>query len=363
MRREVVRDILVKTGNVVIAMTVGLIIGGLIMQAYGYNALHAYHSLLRHALGNPLTDAYPLTSTLSLATPLIFTGLAFAVSVRSGLFNIGVENAVYLGALGMVLASGLLRADTPLVLVIGSLMGLGLSVLFSLIAASLKVLRGVHEVITTIMLNWIAYWLVDYVRVNVFPDPRDPSKTIAVPSSAHIPLLIVGTELSASFIIAILASLTTYFILWYTVFGYELRATGINLMAARYAGMKTSRLIILSFLFSAVLGGLAGVCEITGRPPHYSITTGISNLMGLGFDGIAVSLIGLNHPIAVIPASILIGALNTGVRGMQIEARVPFELVRLVQGVIVVSLAMPGVLSTLQKYLGIRRGRREVVVS
>lgn len=361
MRRKVLIEVLIKTGNVVAAMTVGLIIGGLIMQAYGYDALHAYYSLLRHALGNPLTDAYPLTSTLSLATPLIFTGLAFAVSVRSGLFNIGVENAVYLGALGVVLASGFLKADTPLVLVIGSLMGLSLSVLFALVAASLKVFRGVHEVITTIMLNWVAYWLVDYVRVNVFPDPRDPSKTIAVPPSARIPLLVAGTELSVSFIIAIIASLTTYFVLWYTVFGYELRATGINLIAAKYAGIKTSRFMIYSFILSAVLGGLAGVCEVAGRPPHYSITTGISNLMGLGFDGIAVSLIGLNHPIAVIFASILIGALNSGVRGMQIEARVPFELVRLIQGVIVVSLAMPGVLSTFQKYLSIRRGKMEVV--
>ncbi|MEO3992869.1 MAG: ABC transporter permease [Desulfurococcaceae archaeon TW002] len=361
MREEVVRDILVKTGNVVVVMAVGLLIGGLIMNAYGYNALHAYYSLLKHSIGNPFVDVYPLTSTLSFATPLIFTGLAFAVSVRSGLFNIGVENAVYLGALGMILASGVIRDDTFLVLVVGCLLGLGLSISFSLVAASLKVFRGVHEVITTIMLNWVAFWFVEYVRVNVFPDPIDPSKTVVVPPSARIPILIKYTELSTAFIIALLASFVTYFVLWRTVIGYELRAVGISLVAARYAGMKTSHLMIFSFLFSAVLGGLAGVCEITGRPPHYAITTAASNLVGLGFDGIAVSLIGLNHPIAVVPAAILVGALNAGVRGMQIEAGVPFELVRLVQGVIVVSLAVPGALSTIQKYLSIMRGRKEVV--
>lgn len=361
MRKEAIRDILVKAGNVVVALLIGLFIGGVIMQAYGYDALHAYYSLFRHAFGNPFVDPYPLTSTLSLATPLILTGLAFAVSVRAGLFNIGIENAVYLGAMGLVLASGLLGADTPLALFIGALIGLGLSAFFSIIAASLKALRGVHEVITTIMLNWIAFWLVEYVRVNVFPDPRDPSKTIAVPPSARIPLLVRGTELSASFIVALLASLATYFILWYTVLGYELRAVGSNLTAAKYAGIKASRTMFLAFLLSAILGGLAGICEVAGRPPHYSITTGVSNLMGLGFDGIAVSLIGLNHPIAVVLASILVGALNTGVRGMQIEARVPFELVRLVQGIIVISLALPGALSTLQKYFSIKKSREEVV--
>ncbi|MEM0015312.1 MAG: ABC transporter permease [Zestosphaera sp.] len=361
MRREFIKEVCVKAGNVFVAMVVGLTIGGLIMQAYGYDALHAYYSLFTHAFGNPLVDAYPLSTTLSYATPLIFTGLAFAVSVRSGLFNIGVESSVYLGALGLVMTSGMLKVDSPLVLIVGVLTSLGLSVSFSLIAAFLKVYRGVHEVITTIMINWIAFWLVEYVRVNVFPDPKDASKTVAVPVSARIPLLFTGTELSASLIIAITAALITYFILWYTVLGYELRAVGTSLAAAKYAGMKTSQLMIISFVFSAVLGSLAGIGEVAGRPPHYSITTGLSNIAGLGFDGIAVSLIGLNHPVAIILASMLVGALNAGVRGMQIEARVPFELVRLVQGVIVISLAMPGVINIIRKYVGIRRRGKEVL--
>ncbi|ALL00931.1 nucleoside ABC transporter membrane protein [Pyrodictium delaneyi] len=353
-----VRDALLKLGETAIALAAGILVGAAIMWLSGYNPWEAY----RYLLESSILDTYSLTMTLSFAAPVMLTGITFAVGVRAGLFNIGAEGQLYMGALGAVLVayaarSGLGFLDSPLGTVAALLAGVALASLWGLAAALLKVRRGVHEVVSTIMLNWIAFWLTEYMRVYVVYDPHDPSKTVSVPPGARLPLLARGTELSASLLISLGFTLFTYVLLWHMVHGYELRAAGLNPRAARYGGISVERMMVLAFLVGAVAAGLAGAGEVLGRPPHYAITTGLSNLAGLGFDGITVALIGANHPLGIIGASVLVGALKAGAKGMQIYAHVPLEMVRIVEGVIIIALAVPGTLRLILEY---RRRRLEL---
>ncbi len=334
---------IIPLADVLVAIAVGFIASGALMEVGGYNALEAFRSLFEYSF----LDTYYLSSTLSFAAPIMLTALTFAIGVRAGVFNIGAEGQLYLGALGAVLVAAF-HLPGFLYFPLGLALGVGFAVASAAVAGILKAKRGVNEVVSTIMLNWIAFWIVEYMRTYQIADPHDPSKTIPVPPQARLPLLISGTELSAAIIIAVAFVAATYYILWHTVIGYEIRATGLNPDAARYAGIRVDRSILASFIVGGVAAGLAGFLEVTGRPPHYAITTGLSNLLGLGFDGITVSLMGLNHPLAIIPASIFVAALKVGARGMQIEAGVPLEMVKAVQGIIIISLAAPGLIRTIQ---------------
>jgi len=341
-------DLLRYIAEIVLAVAIGFFIAGVLMYLGGFDPIKAYVALFTSAFS--LTDPYYIAMTLSFATPVMLTGLTFAVGVRAGLFNIGAEGQVYMGALGAIIVASLSLPDQlylPLIL----LVGIGLAVLWSLIAGVLKVWRGVNEVVTTIMLNWTAFWIVEYCRIYVYPDPLDASKTIKIPKPGRLPLLVPGTELSVALLVALVVVFAVYYLMWYTVLGYEIRATGLNPTAARYGGVNVKKSMLYAFLIGGVSAGLAGVTEVAGRPPSYAITTGLSNLIGLGFDGIAVSLIGANHPIGIIPASIFIGMLTAGSRGMQIAANVPLEMVKAVQGIIIVALAMPGLIRLVRRYL------------
>lgn len=335
--------------EIIAAIAVGFTVAGIIMYLGGYDPVKAYSAMFETSLS--LADPYYLAMTLSFATPLMLTAITFAVGVRAGLFNIGAEGQVYMGALGGVIVASLVLPG-PLYFPLAVLMGVILGSLWGFIAGVLKSLKGVNEVVTTIMLNWIAFWVVEYARVYVYGDPERPEKTISVPESARLPILVPGSELSVAFIIALITVIAVYYLLWHTVLGYEIRATGLNPTAARYGGIDPRITMLTAFMIGGVTAGLAGVLEIYGRPPTYAITTGLSNLFGLGFDGIAVSLIGANHPLAIIPASIFIGALVSGSRGMQIAAGVPLEMVKAVQGIIIIALAVPGLIRLLRTKLG-----------
>ncbi len=352
-RLALLKEPLEKVVEILFAIIVGFVIAGLMMYMGGYDPIKAYAAMFETSLS--FSDPYYIAMTLSFATPVMLTALTFAIGVRAGLFNIGAEGQMYMGALGaIIVASWTLPGPLylPLAFIVGSL----LAAAWGLIAGVLKVLRGVNEVVSTIMLNWIAFWIVEYARVYVYPNPIDASKTISMPPPGRLPLLMKGTELSASFIIALVTVFVVYYLLWYMVLGYEIRATGLNPTAARYGGINPKKTMLWAFIIGGIAAGLAGVGEITGRPPSYAITTGLSNLFGYGFDGIAVSLIGANHPLGIIPAAIFIGALSAGSRGMQTAAGVPLEMVKAVQGIIVWALAMPGLIRLIRRRMIRRRG-------
>ncbi len=320
----------------VLAGLIGLGAGALIMWAWGYNPWPAYAALFKESFGS----GYGLASALANATPLILTALTFAIGARAGLFIIGAEGMMYMGAMAAV-ALSFFRLPSGLHAFLALAFAAFAGIVWGLVPALLRILRGVHEVISTIMFNWISHFLAFYLVANVLVDPIRAEKTISVARTSRLPLLLRGTDLSLGIVVASAVAFLLYVYLWHTVSGYEIRAAGANPHAARYGGVSPQKTVLLVFLLGGAAAGLAGAVEVMGRPPTYAVYSGLTNIAGFGFDGIGVAMIGRIHPLGIIPAAIFYGGLQAGARLMQMEAGVPFEMVRAVQGVIVLALALP----------------------
>ncbi len=324
----------------VVAAIVGLLIGAVLMYIWGFDPWKAYWALLRGAYGG----SYEWASSLARGTPLILTALTFSICVRAGMFNIGAEGQMMMGAMAAVCVA-LFKAPAGLHLVIGLVFAAVAGALWSVVPAILKVSRGVSEVISTIMFNWIGRWLALYLAIYVIVDRMRPEKTLTVPVTARFPILVRGTDLSASIFVAIGVALVMYFLLWHTTLGYEVRAAGLNPTAARYGGIRSKRTMIVSFLLGGVTAGLAGATIAMGLPPSYAIFGGggLPELTNLGFDGMAVAMVGRNHPIGILVAGVFFGGLNAGGRVMQFYGSnpVPLEMIRVVMGAIVLAMAIP----------------------
>lgn len=331
-----------------LAGIVGLAVGAILMLIYGYNPISAYLALFRGSFG----DLYSFAESLANAAPLVLTALTFAIGFRGGLFNIGAEGQVYIGALAAVSIS-LFHLPTGLHLIVALLAALVAGALWSLPVAILKITRGVHEVISTIMFNWISHFLAFYLIANVLVDPRRAEKTISVAATARFPLLVPGTSLSYGIFVSLFLAGLVLFLLWYMTIGFEVRAMGFNPEACRYAGMKRWRTALFAFVVGGFAAGLAGAIQVMGRPPTYAMLSGMPQFLNLGFDGIGVAMIGRNHPLGIIFAAIFFGGLMVGGRMMQISPGVPLELIRVVEGVIIVALAVP----ELSRVLRLLRGK------
>lgn len=326
-------DELAKT---IIAGLIGFAVGAMIIWLYGYDPLSAYHALFNGAFG----DLYSFSESLANATPLILTALTFAIGFRGGMFNIGAEGQLYLGALAAVAVS-FFHLPSAVSFALSLICAVLAGALWSLPVAFLKAARGVHEVISTIMLNWISQFLCFYLIAEILVDPRRAEKTISVVESARLPLMVPGTSLSYGIFISLLAAIIVYLLLWRTVIGFDIRATGHNPLAAAYAGIEKWKIILFVFISGGLTAGLAGAVHVMGRPPVYAVYSGLPAIKGLGFEGLAVAMIGRNHPIGIIFAAIFFGGLLAGGRMMQLSATVPLELVRVVEGLVVLFLAIP----------------------
>ncbi|MGQ9629373.1 MAG: ABC transporter permease [bacterium] len=315
---------------------IGFVVGAFIIMIYGYDPISAYKALFGGAFG----DLYGLSESLANATPLILTALTFAVGFRGGIFNIGAEGQLYLGALAAVSAS-LFHFPPGIGFTASLIFAILAGIVWSLPAAILKATRGVHEVISTIMLNWVSHFLAFYLIAEVLVDPRRAEKTISVAEGARFPLLVPGTSLSYGIFVSLFAAAIVYIFLWRTVMGFDIRAMGYNPQAATYAGIEKWKITLLVFITGGVTAGLAGAVHVMGRPPTYAIYSGMPEIAGLGFDGLAVAMIGRNHPVGIIFASIFFGGLLSGGRTMQLFAQVPLEMVRVVEGIVVLFLAIP----------------------
>ena len=326
-----------------IAILVGFIIGAIVLIAFGYNPFEAYYWLFHGALGS----TYGIASTLKYATPIMLTALTFAIGTRTGIFNIGAESSFYFGAIAAVIFTNIWDN-----MVFGLVMGMLFGALWALPPAVLKVYRGVHEVISTIMLNWIGCFFVLWLIIGPYANPNDPNKTIRIPVDARLPE--IGYGLSIAIVIAIVAAVLTYFLLWHTTTGFGMRASGMNQKAARYAGMNPKMAVMLSFLIGGLLSGLGGAMKIMGEGPGYAISQGGANIYGFGFDGIGVALVGRNHPLGIILSAIFFGMLRAGTALMQVRAQVPLEIIKVIQGIIVITVAIPSLYDLVKKAL--RRG-------
>jgi ABC-type uncharacterized transport system permease subunit len=331
----------------IVTITIGLVAGALLMLPFGYAPLSAYRALFQGAFGS-VPD---VLETLSFATPLMLTGITFAVGVRTALFNIGAEGQMYLGAIGAVAVAGKLGLPPGIHLIAATATGMLLGALWALPPALLKVWRGIHEVISTIMFNWIAFWLATYIAIYHLAERGRAERTVPALPTARYPVLTDEATLTAVLFVALIFCIGVYFYLWGTRTGYELRLSGENADAAHYAGVSIRRSILLSFLIGGVAAGLAGTSQVIGRPPAWSLYATLGNVVSLGFDGLGVALIGRNHPIGVIFAAILYGALQHGGRYMEYQAGVSSELVRAINGLIVIALSVPEIGAMLKRTL------------
>lgn len=322
-----------------IALLVGLGAGAIIMVALGYDPIAAYAALFKYSFGS----LYDLAGALAQSIPLALAAMTFAIGARASLFNIGAEGQLFMGALAAVAVS-LLDLPPGLHHLVAFVAAAAAGMLWGLVPALLRAFRGVSEVISTIMFNWIGTYLAYYLVSNVLVDPRRAEKTISIAGTSRLPILMPGTDLSYGLCVAIALAVALYLILWHTVAGYEVRVVGANPHAARLGGVQEWKTVLLVFALGGIAAGLGGAAEVMGRPPTYALQTGMGNVAGFGFDGIGVAMIGRNHPFGIIFAAIFYGGLQVGARMMQMVAGVPFELVRTVEGIIVLALALPELL-------------------
>ncbi|QGP91228.1 Branched-chain amino acid transport system / permease component [Neomoorella glycerini] len=317
----------------VIAIILALILGAAAIALMGLSPLKAYQSLLQGALGS----INGIGETLVKATPLIFTGLSFGLAKKGGLINIGAEGQLYLGGLCSVIVGIALKGwpifiHLPLAIVAGFIGG----GLLGLLSGWLKVRFGASEIITTVMLNYVAQYFVSYmVNGPLIEPPGNFPQSPPVAESAQLPIILAGTRLHLGFIIALLAIVAYYVFLWRTSTGYEVRVVGQNPHAAGYAGMNARRDTLLVMFLAGGLGGLAGVGEILGI--QHRLFQNFSP--GYGFDGIAVSLLGYNTPIGILLAAILFGILRAGGNMMQMMANVPVAIVYVIQAFVIIFVA------------------------
>ncbi|MET1026103.1 MAG: ABC transporter permease [Dongiaceae bacterium] len=298
-------------------VALAFLVAGLIVLAIGENPLTATRLMLTGALGSSEGIGY----TLYYTTNYIFTGLAVAFAFHAGLFNIGGEGQAYLGGLGVGLV--LLAFDHSLPFAILLPLAIFAAMIFgaawALIPAYLQAYRGSHIVITTIMFNFLASALMVYLMVNVLtvpgaiaPETRDFEPTAYMPFVhevlAGFGIVMPSTPLNLSILLALVACVFVWLYLWHTPWGYELRTLGQSEKAAVYAGIRTKRVVLVALCISGALAGLVGVNEIMGVQHRLLLNFNA----GYGFAGIAVALMGRNHPIGVILASFLFGVLNQG---------------------------------------------------
>jgi simple sugar transport system permease protein len=315
----------------------------------------AYGALIGGAIGDPgqyisaiqsgdaaamVTAFTPISETLLSATPLIFTGLAVAIGFQCGLFNIGAEGQLFIGAaaatfVGFSLVGVPWFIHLPLVILAGFVGG----GLWGFIPGFLKARTGAHEVIVTIMLNYIAYLLVAFIlKVPGYQREgrSDPISKITL-ESAWYPALVDGLRANWGFVLGLLAALAVSWLLYRTTKGFEFRAVGLNPSAAKYAGMSIAGSTILVMVISGGLAGLAGTSQVLGVTRFLS--SGVSP--GFGFDGIAIALMAGSRPKGVVLASLLFGALRAGSTPMQSTTGIPIDLVVVIQALVIMFVAAP----------------------
>ena len=318
----------------VLAVIAALLVGAVIMLLSGHDPIAAYTALL----DGSLNGRRAIAETLIYTAPLMLGGLAFAIAYRASLFNIGIEGQLVIGGL----AAGIVGAwdlglptvlHLPLTLVAAALAG----GIWGAIPGALRAFTGAHEVITTIMLNYLAYRLINYTIQKLgdwLPVDNQFQATNRAMDTARLPIVLDGTRLHAGILIALASAVLLWYLLFRTSFGFKVRTVGLSLGAAQYSGISWRAVFIMAMLISGMLAGLAGAGEALGLHGRHFATP-----PGYGFTAIAVGLVGRNHPLAIIPSALLFGALSAGAPAMQSDADVSKEIVLVLQGLVILAVA------------------------
>ena len=309
----------------IVAVLLALIIGAIIIACLGKNPLEGYAAMIQGSLG----DGAKLSKTLERACPLIFTGLCAAFAYKCGVFNLGGEGQFIMGGCATAACVLGLGLEGPAGLAVGLLAGIVAGAIWGLLPGIMKITRGLNEMITTIMLNYVAMYFMEYIYKNVYSDNGLP-KTIAIPQSARLPE-VLGTHVGV--ILAIVLGIFIWYVIFRTSFGFKIRAVGMNPIASRVNGFPVRRLVLLAFILSGAIAGLGGAVELLGKTP-YRLADGFGS--GFGFDGVAIALIAQLNPIAAIFVAFFFGVLSTGGTMMQSVIGVPTAIVEIIRGLIII---------------------------
>jgi simple sugar transport system permease protein len=359
-----------------LAVLSGLIIGAIIIGLSGANVLDAYGALFTGSFGSLteliagiqnytatgdqtefLKSIYPFTESLVAATPYILAGLSVAIGFRCGLFNIGAEGQLLIGSLSAVFVGYSVKGlpafiHLPLALLAGAAGG----AVWGMIPGYLKARFGAHEVVNTIMMNWIAFRLSDWLLSGPMKSPGFRPVTQNVLATAELPRFFdAPLRFNWGFVLALVMAYAVYWFLFKTTLGFEIRSVGANPDAAKYAGMNIIRNFVFVMALAGGLAGLAGATQVLGVD-HW-VGQGFS--AGYGFDAIALALLGKSHPFGVVLAALLFGFLRSGATDMQSMAGIPIDIISIIQGLIIVFIAAPDIIRWIYR---IRSAKKEEIV-
>jgi ABC-type uncharacterized transport system permease subunit len=330
------RALLGEVAPPLISLVLAAIVSSIILLAIGQNPLHIASVMLQGSLGSVRS----LANTLEEATPLIFTGLCVAIGMQCGLFNIGGEGQLVMGAFAAAWLGVKVAGLNPLAHITLCILAAGaVGALWALVAGVLKARFGAHEVINTIMLNYVAFILANYlVNLPYFKKPGQIPQTEDVLASALLPrmdFIYKYTRLNAGFILAVVTVVLVYILMERTRLGFEIKAVGRNSLASRAAGISVVRSVMIAMALSGLVAGLAGAERVLGVHRYF-----VSPFpYGYGFAGIAVALLGRNRPLGVLVAALFFGGLASGGAQVDMETRVPRELVTVIQAIIILFVA------------------------
>jgi len=345
----------------IIGIITALLIGAVIILISGFSPLDAYAGLWAGSIGSfedlSKGNFEALNGTLATSTPYIFTTLAVVFGIRAGLFNIGAEGQIKLGALCAAIVGINVGGLSPILAVPLTLAGgcLG-GALWGALPGALKAWSGAHEVITTIMLNYIAGFITAYLVGSDGPlkAAGRMSQSEQIGPNSRVPAIFPNNALHWGIIIGVIMCVLVYWVLNKTPLGFEIRTVGANPSAARYAGINVRFITVITMTISGLLAGMGGALEVMGSPNffyRYSTQLGA----GYGFDSIAIALVAKNNPIAVIPAAFLFGALKHGASVMQFKTanasgqQLPVDLISIIQALVILFVAAEQVLRWLYR--------------
>lgn len=333
--------------NTILAILVGFIIGAILLAIVGINPFEAYAVLFGNVFGKPKYIAWSIVY----ATPLIFTGLSVAFAFRTGMFNIGAEGQYIIGSITAAVV-GILFDLPPIIHIPFCILSAAIAAgIWGGIVGYLKAKKGVNEVLSMIMFNWIAYYLSNFI-VNlqgIHRQGAESTETIKDSAKIGIPSLasILCPKVNVGIILAILAVIVIYYIINKTTLGYKLRAVGFNRNAAEYGGINVNRSIITAMAISGILAGLAGATQVLGV--QYKVSQ-LAGQEGYGFEGITVALIGATHPVGVFFAGLFYGAMKYGGQKLTL-VNAPTEVIDIIMGSIIFFIAIANLFKLIGKKL------------
>ncbi len=337
-------EYIMATIEIVLSALIGFLVAGIVLYVMGYDPGEVFYIMFIYGFNDP-------EYLCGKAIPLIMTGLAFSIPSLAGVFNIGGESQLYWGAFIGLITTYYVTQYTgigTLGTITGILAGILAGAAWALLIAVLRIYRGINEVITAIMLNWISYFTIIYLIIKFFTNPVIPHQSIEVPEKASLTPY-------PGFAIAIIGTLIVYYLLYHTDIGYKMRVSGLSPASAKYAGFDPSKAILSSMIIGGGSAGLGGSLLILAI--SHNIDTTMSTIYGLGFTGIGVGLLGRNHPIGIIFSALFFAGLLIGGQWVELKTGAPPMLSDAIMGIIVIALSAPYAYRLLMNYLSRLRKR------